>query len=56
AAQVTYGDKPLYHYAGDGAPGDVNGQGVGGVWWAVTPDGEKLGAPAGAASSDDSDY
>jgi predicted lipoprotein with Yx(FWY)xxD motif len=39
-SQVTYGGKPLYHYAGDAKPGDVNGQGVGGVWYALSPAGE----------------
>jgi predicted lipoprotein with Yx(FWY)xxD motif len=30
--QVTYNDMPLYYFAGDKAPGDTTGQGVGGVW------------------------
>ena len=30
----------LYLFANDGAPGDVNGQGVGDVWYVVGPDGE----------------
>ncbi len=25
-------DKPLYFFSGDSAPGDINGEGVGGVW------------------------
>lgn len=33
--QVSYQGQPLYYYAGDSAPGDVNGDGVGGVWFAV---------------------
>ncbi len=33
--QVTYGGYPLYTYIGDTAPGDTNGQGVGGVWHVV---------------------
>ncbi|HSJ46148.1 MAG TPA: hypothetical protein VK923_15850 [Euzebyales bacterium] len=40
--QVTYADQPLYHFAGDQAPGDVNGQAVGGIWWVVGADGEKI--------------
>lgn len=36
--QVTLGGSPLYTYAEDLAPGDVNGQGVGSVWFAVTLD------------------
>jgi predicted lipoprotein with Yx(FWY)xxD motif len=38
--QVTYGGRPLYHFAGDAKPGDTNGQGVGNVWFAVTADGQ----------------
>ena len=38
--QVTYGGRPLYHFAGDAQPGDVNGQGVGNVWFALTPAGD----------------
>ena len=40
ATQVTYGGWPLYVYARDAAAGDVTGQGVGGVWFAVLPSGE----------------
>jgi predicted lipoprotein with Yx(FWY)xxD motif len=40
--QVTYNDIPLYFYAADSAAGDVNGQGVGGVWFVVHP-GAELG-------------
>lgn len=40
--QLTYNDIPLYYYAADTAPGDVNGQDVGDVWYIVTP-GMKLG-------------
>jgi predicted lipoprotein with Yx(FWY)xxD motif len=43
ASQVTYNDHPLYTYSADSAAGDVNGQGVGGVWYAVTPAGEQAG-------------
>jgi predicted lipoprotein with Yx(FWY)xxD motif len=38
--QVTYGGKPLYYFAGDAKPGDVNGQGVGEVWFVLSADGE----------------
>lgn len=37
--QVTYEGHPLYRYSGDAAPGDTNGQGIGGVWFAATPEG-----------------
>jgi predicted lipoprotein with Yx(FWY)xxD motif len=35
--QVTYNDSPLYYFAGDSAPGDATGDGVGGVWHIATP-------------------
>ena len=38
------GDWPLYRFAGDQAPGDVNGQGSGGVWFAMAPDGTLIEA------------
>jgi predicted lipoprotein with Yx(FWY)xxD motif len=40
--QVTYNGHPLYHFAGDQAPGDTNGQGVGDVWFVVSPAGEPI--------------
>jgi predicted lipoprotein with Yx(FWY)xxD motif len=41
--QVTYDGHPLYLYSGDSKAGDTNGQGIGGIWFAVTPDGEPAG-------------
>ncbi len=35
ARQVTYNGMPLYTFTGDGKPGDVNGDGFGGLWSAV---------------------
>jgi predicted lipoprotein with Yx(FWY)xxD motif len=32
-SQVTYNGHPLYTYSGDTAPGQVNGEGVNGVWF-----------------------
>ncbi|MFF3500949.1 SCO0930 family lipoprotein [Streptomyces sp. NPDC003247] len=43
--QMTVNCSPIYTFSGDKAPGDINGQGVGGTWYAVTPDGELVGAP-----------
>ena len=40
--QVTYNGWPLYYYIDDAAAGDANGQGVGGVWFLVTPAGEMI--------------
>jgi predicted lipoprotein with Yx(FWY)xxD motif len=45
--QVTDYGQPLYTYSGDTKPGDTNGDGVGGVWYAVN----KEGKPASANST-----
>ncbi|MFD8817404.1 hypothetical protein ACFV23_39450 [Streptomyces sp. NPDC059627] len=42
--QVTIGGWPVYRFSKDLRPGDTNGQGVGGTWFGVTPDGKKAGA------------
>jgi len=34
-SQVVAGGQPLYTYAGDSKPGDVNGQGIGGIWFVI---------------------
>jgi predicted lipoprotein with Yx(FWY)xxD motif len=41
--QVTIGGWPAYRYAGDEAPGDTNGHGIGGVWFALGKTGEAMG-------------
>lgn len=47
AAQVTLNGLPLYTYAADKNPGDVSGQGYGGIWWVIGADGAKVtSAPA----------
>jgi len=47
STQVTLDGWPLYYFAGDAAPGDTNGQGVGEVWHVVAPDGTAItDAPA----------
>ncbi len=38
--QVTYNGMPLYYYFKDHAAGDVTGQGVGTVWYVLSPDGK----------------
>ena len=50
SSQVTYGGKPLYYFAGDAKPGDIKGQGVGNVWFAVAADGELVKAKAGGGT------
>lgn len=45
--QVTYNGLPLYTYSGYSAPGQANGQGISGVWFAVPASG---GSGSGASS------
>lgn len=40
--QVTLNGWPLYLYAQDQAAGDVTGQGVGSVWYVISPAGEPI--------------
>ncbi|KAB1150038.1 hypothetical protein F7R91_04275 [Streptomyces luteolifulvus] len=54
AFQVTLGGWPVYLFNKDTKSGDTNGQGVGGTWFGVKPDGEKAGdGQAGADSGSD---
>lgn len=41
--QATYNGWPLYYFAGDATPGDVNGQGVNDVWWVIDAAGDAIG-------------
>lgn len=40
--QVAANGWPLYDFASDENPGDVNGQGVNDVWWVLRPDGSPV--------------
>ena len=40
--QVTIDNQPLYYYAEDAAPGDINGQGVNDAWWVVSVEGKTV--------------
>jgi predicted lipoprotein with Yx(FWY)xxD motif len=40
--QATYKGHPLYHFSGDTAAGDTNGQGIGGNWFVISPAGEPV--------------
>lgn len=42
--QQTIDCIPLYTFANDKKPGDTNGQGVGGTWFAINGDGKPIGA------------
>lgn len=39
--QVTVGGWPVYYFSKDQNPGDLLGQGIGGTWFAVDPNGAK---------------
>ena len=43
--QVTYNNLPLYYWFKDEAAGDWMGQGVGEVWWAMSPAGKPVAKP-----------
>ena len=48
--QLTYNGHPLYLFKGDSDPGETNGEGLnafGGNWFAVSPAGTQISAPAG---------
>jgi len=40
--QVTIDGRPIYTFAQDKAPGDVNGQGLNSVWYVIAPDGTQI--------------
>ncbi|MEU7133389.1 hypothetical protein [Streptomyces sp. NPDC046261] len=50
--QVTVGGWPVYRFSKDTKPGDTKGQGVGGTWFGVTPDGKKAGGAAATGNGD----
>jgi len=53
ASMVTAGGWPLYTFVKDKTPGDVAGEGVktfGGIWYAVSPSGTPVAAPAAPAA------
>jgi predicted lipoprotein with Yx(FWY)xxD motif len=42
--QATYNDWPLYYFASDAEPGDINGQGNNDVWFVIGADGRAIPA------------
>ncbi len=50
STQLTYNGWPLYYFAGDDKPGDTKGQGVGGVWWAMSATGQGITSQPGMAA------
>lgn len=49
--QVTANGWPLYYFAADESPDDVEGQGVNDVWWVLTPDGMPVRSTAAATET-----
>ena len=50
--QLKAGDWPLYTFMGDTAAGQTNGQGTGGTWFVVKPDGQLNQGDAAASGGD----
>lgn len=49
--QLTIDGLPVYTYSGDSAAGQVGGQGSGGSWWVVNPNGSEDKTMPGASTS-----
>lgn len=45
STQVTYNGWPLYYFAKDKQPGDTTGEGVGSVWFCISPTGDAIKQP-----------
>jgi len=48
---VTYDHHPLYYFIKDTKPGDILGEGVGGVWYVISPTGKEIEPPAESAGT-----
>ena len=49
--QLTIDGMPVYTYAQDSKAGDVTGEGVGNIWYAVSPDGAAIKSGSGTKST-----
>ncbi|WUH92550.1 hypothetical protein OG900_22220 [Streptomyces sp. NBC_00433] len=57
--QVTYNGHPLYRFAGDSKPGDVNGQGLnnfGAKWYVLGTDGKAITKSGGSSTGGNGGY
>jgi predicted lipoprotein with Yx(FWY)xxD motif len=54
--QLTYDGHPLYRYAGDHSADDVNGEGVGGQWYAVKASGASDSGGGGTTQENKRSY
>lgn len=55
SSQLAVNGQPLYLFAGDSAPGDANGHGVEGTWFAVGPEGEPISDSSGSDPAPEDD-
>ena len=55
STQVTYNGRPLYNFANDAGPGEVNGQDVGNTWYVVSAYGGPIQTAALVETSDHPD-
>jgi len=51
---VTYDHHPLYYFINDAKPGDITGQGVGSVWFVISPSGKEIEGPVGSVDTSNS--
>jgi predicted lipoprotein with Yx(FWY)xxD motif len=51
--QLAVNGLPLYLFASDSAAGEAKGQAVGGVWWVVGADGQKITTKPGGSGNGD---
>lgn len=51
STRVTVDGHPLYRFSGNSAAGDVNGEGIGDVWFVVSPQGTPIKASGAGGNS-----
>lgn len=56
STQITYDKHPLYYYSQDSAAGDINGDGIEGVWHLATTDSAEGGASSSSSTSGGGGY
>jgi predicted lipoprotein with Yx(FWY)xxD motif len=48
---VTYDHRPLYYFINDSKSGDTSGEGVGSVWFVISPSGKEIEGPVGSVET-----
>lgn len=56
SSQTTFKGWPLYYFAGDNQPGDINGDGANGVWFVAKPDYSLMVASEQLVGEDGNNY